>query len=116
MNDLEHKEQVALIQWFDLQIKDHKIFAIPNGGDRNIVVAKKLKAEGVRAGVPDLFLPTAKGIFHGLFIEMKAGKNKVTEKQSEWIDYLNSRGFKAMACYSWLEAKQEIETYLGLWE
>jgi len=66
--ELEHIEQVHLILWTDGgEIADHypnarKIFAIPNGGHRNVVVAGKLKAEGVRAGVPDLCFPEARGL------------------------------------------------------
>ena len=93
----EHEEQVALIQWFDLQIKSERIFAIPNASKRSWALANYMKAEGLRTGVPDLFMPTPNKQFHGLFIEMKYGKNKMSEAQSEWVDYLNSRGFMALA-------------------
>ena len=75
----EHEEQVALMRLVEM----HKgrwpelgmLFAVPNGGDRNMLVAKKLKAEGVKKGVPDLCLPLPRGGYHGLYIEMKRQKN-----------------------------------------
>jgi hypothetical protein len=58
--ELERQHQVALIKWVRA-IKDaypvlKLLYAVPNGGDRNINVARKLKAEGVLAGVADLCL------------------------------------------------------------
>ena len=60
----EHQEQKALIQWARLNQQRFPeldlLFAIPNGGLRNIRVARKLKSEGVKPGVSDLFLPVAR--------------------------------------------------------
>ena len=108
----EHNEQAALISWFDIQIKGERIFATPNAGKRSWALANYMKAEGMRSGVPDLFMPTPNAKYHGLFIEMKWKKNKLTEAQSEWADYLNSRGFMATACWSFAEAKEVIINYL----
>jgi len=44
--------------------------------------AQKLKKEGVKRGIPDIFLPCARGGSHGLFIEMKARDGKVSEEQA----------------------------------
>lgn len=112
----ESQEQINLFQWANLQfckIPELKLlFHIPNGGKRNIVTARRLKAEGVKAGVPDLFLPVPRGGFHGLFIEMKAGKNKTTEKQDVWIADLKQQGYKVVVCYGCEEAITEIKKYL----
>ena len=79
----ESVEQIHLFQWARMQSctmpELNLLFHIPNGGKRNITTAKRLKAEGVKAGVPDLFLPVSRGGFFGLFIEMKVGKNKTTQ-------------------------------------
>ena len=60
----EHEEQVALFEWAEWNKRQYPelelMFAIPNGGQRHVVVAKKLKDEGVKAGVPDIFLPVAR--------------------------------------------------------
>lgn len=90
----EHEEQKAFVQWFRASFPRCRIFAIPNGGARSKATAGKLKAEGVSAGVPDLFIPE----WH-LFIEMKRRKGgSVTEAQSDWIPYLQSVGYTVLVC------------------
>lgn len=89
------------------------LFHIPNGGSRNPIEAKNLKRQGVKAGVPDLFLPLPTAKYHGLFIEMKYGKNKPTPSQKEWIEYLSSVGYLTVVCYSAEEAVDLIKKYIG---
>jgi len=112
----EHQHQVWLMDWARLQTRAWPelalIFAIPNGGDRNVVVAAKLKAEGVKAGVFDLMLPVARRAFHGLFVEMKAKPNKPSAKQLEFKAGVEAQGYKAVVCYHWHEAMAEITDYL----
>lgn len=112
----EHNEQAALFQMISYQTNKYPelelMFAIPNGGARHIAVAKKLKAEGVKAGVPDIFLPIARNGYHGLFIEMKVGKNKPTESQRNYLDKLEDEGYLIDVCYSSEEAYNLIMTYL----
>lgn len=114
----ESTEQITLIQWCNLNKcvwpELGLIFHIPNGGQRNKTEARRLKTEGVKAGVPDLFLPVARGKFHGLFIEMKYGNNKATPKQREWIIELNKQGYYAVVCNGFEEAKTTIESYIKM--
>lgn len=112
----EYIHQVNLIKWFDLMHKEFagRLFAIPNGGQRNIIVAKKLKAEGVRKGVFDLMLPVQRRGFAGLFIEMKKLKGRPTESQLDWYNFLNDQGYCATICYGFDDAVKEIENYLSL--
>lgn len=118
----EDLEQATLIQWCNLQSCKHKeldlIYAIPNGGYRNKAEARKLKATGTKAGVPDLHLPVPKmvnGILYGgLFIEMKFGNNKCTENQKKWIRRLQDQGYQCKICYSADEAIKVIKKYLGI--
>lgn len=112
MKDLEHKIQCSCIEWFRYQYPKYLIYAIPNGGERNVIVAAKLKAEGVLSGVPDLHIPTAKKGFHGLYIEMKAGKNKVSDNQRTIMDKLSDEGYKCSVCYSFDEFMKEVNEYL----
>lgn len=88
------------------------IYHVPNGGRRNKFEAAKLKRQGVKAGVPDVVLPVARAGFHGLYIELKYGKNKPTADQKKWIARLKEQGYKAITCYGWREAANEIENYL----
>ncbi len=114
--NLEHNHQVALFRWSALNEKKYPdlalMFAVPNGGHRHKLTAYKLKAEGVKAGVPDLCLPVPRGTYAGLFIEMKAGKNKPTGSQLEWQDRLRRAGHRVEVCYSWMSAANVIEEYL----
>lgn len=90
----EHDEQKAFVAWFQLQYPKVRLFAIPNGGDRNPIVAAKLKAEGVSKGVPDIFIPE----WH-LFIEMKRKKGgRLSSEQKDWIAYLESVGYTCHVC------------------
>ena len=113
---LEHQEQVALFEWAALAEAQHPelamLFAVPNGGARHPAVAAQLKAEGVRAGVPDICLPVARGRFHGLWIEMKRKPNRTSDAQRAWLDALRHYGHCAVVCWSAQEAQQSIMAYL----
>lgn len=115
----EHAHQTALFCWAALPATRQLwpclelMFAIPNGGERNIRVAAQLKAEGVKAGVLDIFLPVPCKGFHGLFIEMKVGKNKPTDAQTAFATSMVRNGYKCVLCYSWIEARTQILQYLG---
>lgn len=114
----EATEQEALIVWCGWQQAKHPelklIYHIPNGGSRNTLEAANLKRQGVKAGVPDLCLPVARNGFHGLYIEMKYGKNKTTENQKEWLEDLTTQGYFTAVCYGAEEAKEIIAKYLQL--
>lgn len=118
----EAQEQCKLIKWADkcVQMKIHPelsmLYAVPNGGRRDKAEAAHLKRQGVRAGVPDLFLPVSRGGYHGLFIELKYGKNKPTKKQTEWLKSLNEQGYAVAVCYGCDEASEKILKYLKLGE
>lgn len=114
MKQGESKLQIQCIRWFDLQYPNLKqlLFAIPNGGNRNIITAKIMKAEGVRAGVSDLFLSVASQGFNGLYIEMKYGKNKATPEQRTFIEAVRAHGYKAEIIDSFDKFQDQIQNYL----
>lgn len=105
-----------------------RLFAIPNGGQRNKITAANLKAEGVKRGVPDVMLPlpmlndNASGYpdrtrYCGLFVEMKRPKGKsqvagsTSSDQDDWIAYLRSAGYAVSVCFDWRSAAKEIQSY-----
>lgn len=117
MKNEEHKEQVALMKWVDLAqatIPELRcLFAVPNGGWRRIGVAVKLKAEGVRAGVPDIMLAVSRGNYHGLFIEMKKRVGgRVAPDQAVWLKRLMAQGYACRVSLGWGDAKDTIINYL----
>jgi len=90
------------------------LFAIPNGGHRHISVAAKLKAEGVRAGVPDLCLPVARGGYFGLYLEMKSEDGRVRTEQAGWLTALREQGYKTEVAFSDGDAMEVLYNYLAL--
>lgn len=117
-NPTEDQEQATLFQWADAMSGKYPqlrlLYHIPNGGLRNKTVARHLKAQGVKSGVPDICLPVAQHGYHALYIEMKRRKgNKTTENQNLWIKALNEQGNLAVVCYGNEQARNIIERYLG---
>lgn len=112
MRDQEHQLQVSCVKWFRLQYRGKIIYAIPNGGQRNKIVAAKLKAEGVASGVPDLHIPIANRFYHGLYIEMKVKPNSPTDPQKEMMNQLQANGYKCSVCYSLDEFMDIVNEYM----
>jgi VRR-NUC domain len=117
-NDREHKEQKTVIQWAVISEgvfpELAMLFAIPNGGQRNVIVAAKLKAEGVKRGYPDLGLDVARGCYHGLRIEMKAPDGDTKPEQRDWLRNLTTQGYFATTAWGADEAVNIIKMYLRL--
>ena len=76
MKHEEHDIQMAIINY--LRLNNFFCFAVPNGGQRNVMVAKNLKAEGVLAGVADIVIMMLDRI---IFVEVKT--NKGAQQQSQ---------------------------------
>jgi len=116
---LEADEQAALFDWAGWQAAKFPelrlLHAIPNGGYRNKAEAARLKAQGVKAGVPDICLPVARGGWHGLYIELKRddGKSGASVEQKRWLDDLAGQGYVAMMCHGWANAASVVLAYLG---
>ena len=118
----EHAEQVRVVSWFDGRYREHKgrLFSVPNGANlaggqrQRFAQVSRLKAEGLRVGVPDLILPVARGEYHAMAIEMKRVKGgTLSEKQKAWIRYLLEGGWHAVVCSGADEAIEKITAYMG---
>lgn len=108
--------------------------AIPNGGYRRGSEASKLKAEGVKAGVLDTFLPVPKpfkfpdpdtgqdgfGMYAGLYVEFKEPKRRnheeggMSDAQVEFADAVRHQGYCARVSYTWYEAANVVMLYYGV--
>ena len=112
----EDEEQQKVIRWAQLMCNAYPdlemLYHVPNGGSRNRAEAAKLKRMGVRAGVPDLVLPAPHAGYAGLYIEMKAGENRASKSQREWLEKLTLRGYLALVCYGGNEAIDALEEYV----
>lgn len=116
----EHSEQCALFNWsrtFEQKFPELSLmFAVPNGGKRPIKTAVDLKLEGVKSGVPDVWVPVPSGERCGMVFEMKSGRNKCTTDQNKWLDDLSAAGWYtgSRAYYDWIEAAIDVCKYLGI--
>lgn len=113
----EDAEQASVIRWASLNAGRMPelglLFHVANGGRRNPREAARLKGMGVRRGVPDLWLPVARGEHHGLVIELKAAGGTATAEQRHWIDRLRAQGYRAEVCHGWQAATALLAEYLG---
>lgn len=122
----EDAEQMALFDWIDVASwgasDEHRAalalaHAIPNGGHRRKATAGRLKATGVRAGVPDVCLPcrSADGQYIGLYVELKRQRGGVVSPAQEcWHAALRAAGHRVTVARGWQEAAEAIAYHLGL--
>lgn len=88
------------------------LFAVPNAAKRSPRLGAYMKAEGLKAGVPDLVLAKPVGPFGALYIELKAMDGRVSPEQKDWLGRLNAAGNYAAVCKGWTAARELIEAYL----
>lgn len=117
--DREGQEQAALMRELELRYPAvfELMYHVPNGGHRVKAVASKLKAQGVKAGIPDLVLTMARGGYFGLYIEFKAtppNDAAISASQHERIHKLNEQGYLAVVCRGHFDAMEQIRAYLRL--
>lgn len=117
MKHVEADLQKACVRWFRLQYPQYSknLFANPNGGSRRgPIEGANLKAQGVTAGVWDLFLMVPKGEYHGLWIEMKVHPNKLTPEQCAFESVAIGSGYYCQVCYTFEYFTQIVSNYLNL--
>ena len=114
-------EQRALIAWSNIAVRTMPelayLFHPGNGGRRDSLTASLMKAEGVRPGVPDLWLMKPRGAYHGLVIELKpvgSVPSDLSPDQRKWLRELQADGFCAYGCDGWEVARVLILEYLRL--
>ncbi len=102
------------------------IMHVPNGGQRNAIVAAKLKAQGTVAGYPDIMMFHPEGLYAmsdregwgdrkvGLALELKVWPNKPTPEQLHIHDLLREAGWKVEVCYGIDDVTSTINEYFGI--
>lgn len=112
--DDEHKLQVSMVNWFRLQYPSmrHNLFAVPNGGRRDAATGRRLKDEGVLAGVSDLILLKSNQHYGALLIETKTKKGTQRESQKEWESKITADGYKYVVVRSLDDFIKEVNDYL----
>lgn len=124
----EDQEQTAFFDWCNqMAAREPRLmlwYAIPNGmhapgtvyttkkGEkrRYSPAATRMRAMGLKAGVPDMCWPVAAQGFHGLYIENKIGRNKLSDEQVTWRKLLLDQGYAVHTCFDWAEA-----AWLAIW-
>lgn len=109
---MKHQEstlQTTCVRWFRYQYPQLVIYAVPNGGSRNVLEAQRLKAEGVLAGVADLVVLLPQG--KSLYIEMKVKGNRQTQNQKDFQNKVIALGHTYAVCYTFEEFQKVIENY-----
>ncbi len=115
----EHEEQVWFFQKVDkesLEIPELSLlYAIPNGGLRNKIVAMKLKMEGVTSGMPDTHFPIARLGYHSLYIEMKRLKprGQISDVQLRRMRLLAYHGNLCFTCWGAEAAWTVLNNYIN---
>ena len=89
------------------------LFAVPNGGSRNIIEAKNLKAQGVKSGVSDVLLLIPKKGYSCLCLEFKTPTGKQSEEQIEFQRQAEKASNKYVVVRSVKEAIDTLKRYLG---
>jgi len=116
--DLEHPEQVQVIRWWrkyhgTFGLPEISLFAIPNANKRTQRGGDRLKQEGMRAGVSDLFLAANLFPWGGAFCEMKSEEGTLSVSQSTFLYAMEMEGYQTAVCYSAREAIEFFKNYLG---
>lgn len=116
MKKSELTEQIKLFNWAE-SVKDFvpelkMMYHVPNEGKRQQGTGAILKAAGMRKGVPDIVLPVARQGYHGLYIELKFGKNKPTREQEAYLQALRNAGYQSAVAYGFEQAREIIRHYL----
>jgi hypothetical protein len=120
MRYAEHEAQKAVCLWWKCQHKalgvraENLLYAVPNGQKRTARQGAWLKAEGLRAGCPDLILDVPRGPYHGMRIEMKSAAGTAGPLQKQWQLDLIAQGYHAVICKGWEAATRAISDYLKL--
>lgn len=112
--DEEHRIQCQCVRWFFLQYPKlrGRLFAVPNGGKRDVTTAAKLKAEGVVAGVADLILLVRNSKYGALLIEMKTSSGRQSESQKQWQKIVGG-DYKYVVCRSVEDFINKVNSYLN---
>lgn len=118
----EHSEQAAVIAWARLHERDYPALCWLHSSLNGIVIPARpaerariinhMKAEGMKNGVPDLFLPAARQGFHGLYIEMKTAKGRLQPEQEQFLAYADAAGYMCVTAYGYEQAVEALEWYL----
>lgn len=119
----EHSQQALVIEWAQRHEGKYPelwgLHSSLNGiyipGPRKVVyrIINHMKAEGMKKGVPDLFLPVARRGYHGLFIEEKTDSGALSQEQKDFLQFANEQGYLDKVCFGYEETVELLQWYLS---
>jgi hypothetical protein len=107
---MERSLQIAIVEWADgTGVEELRyLHSSLNGEKLSIGQAIQARRAGMRSGVPDLCLPLPTESHHGLYIELKSGRGRLSPGQTKWAGFLRSRGYRVETCRTFDEARGVI--------
>ena len=109
----EYKIQAALIVYLDLRYPRMLRIVAPGAGmAMNRGNAMKMKRMGYQKGTPDIVILEPSNGYHGLLIELKSEKGRLSKEQAEYLAKAKAKGYRCAVCFSYKEAVKIIDSYL----
>ena len=116
MRESEDQAQRSVFEWASWQQNRYPqlkaMYHAANEGKRSSRTGAELKRQGMKPGVSDICLPYASGGYNNLYVELKVGNNKASDKQMQFIDSINEIGGRAVVVYGSEAAIEVITAYL----
>ena len=107
----EHDLQVGLVDLIRTTAPEI-LFSGTMGGVRlSMNQAKRAKAAGYLKGIPDLIFYEPRNGYHGLALELKAKRGKISPIQRERIEEFRIRGWRAEVAFGWDAAMAVLRDY-----
>ena len=113
----EADEQAAVIRWWGIRchhygLPEFALYHVPNEGSGSVIRGRRLKEQGVRPGIPDLFLSAPRNGHSGLYVEMKSKRGRPSPIQRDVLGWLEGQGYEVAMCHGADEAIARITEYL----
>lgn len=123
-NTLEKVEQALLLDWANAHISQYpclewlysNLNGIPLPGRRanRSRVMNSMKAQGMKKGIFDLFLPYPRPGYHGFYLDLKKIGGKESVEQKKFKKFVTDQGYFASFYYGHKSAIEGLKWYLSL--
>ena len=110
----EEIDHINTVNWFNEHFPEYEedLHHFANERKCTVMEGRKLKRMGVKAGVLDFHLAVPCGGYHGLWIELKVGKGRLSKEQVRFIKRKLERGYLAIAVWGHKAAQHVFINYL----
>jgi hypothetical protein len=112
MTKPEYELQCKVAQWLMLEYPKILFTIAPAGFITSAGIGMKAKRMGYRSGTPDILIFKPSGMFHGMFLELKCGKNDVSDAQKEFLEIAQGLNYYCCVAWDFETAKLNLTSYL----